>query len=84
MYTCIFRSGRHHKLKFVGRRISQLWNIDEHTTKWYPGTVLSVIKGRDGDDDAIYEVRYDGDDEIYELENLSEDLRGSQLKFIDI
>lgn len=77
MYTCIFRSGRHHKLKFVGRRISQLWNIDI-------GTVLSVIKGRDGDDDAIYEVRYDGDDEIYELENLSEDLRGSQLKFIDI
>ena len=73
-------------MKFVGRRISHLWNIDENTTKWYPGTVLSVLKGHDGDDDAIYEVRYDGDDaiyevrydgddEIYELEKLSEDLR---------
>ena len=46
--------------------------------------MLSVLKGCDGDDDAIYEVKYDGDDEIYELEKLSEDLRGSQLKFIDI
>ena len=71
-------------MKFVGRRISHLWNTDENTTKWYPGTVLSVLKGYDGDDDAIYEVKYDGDDEIYELEKLSEDLRGSQLKFIDI
>ena len=42
-----------------------------------------MLEGHDGDDDAIYEVRYDGDDEIYELEKLSEDLRGSQLKFID-
>ena len=71
-------------MKFVGRQISHLWSIDENHTKWYRGTVLSVIRGCDGDETALYEVKYDDDDEIYELENLSEDLRGSQLKFIDI
>ena len=43
-----------------------------------------MISGCDGDDSAVYEVTYDGDNETYELENLSEDLRESQLKFIDI
>ena len=32
----------------------------------------------------MYEVQYDGDDEIYELDNLAADLRDSQLRFIDI
>ena len=32
----------------------------------------------------MYEVQYDGDDEIYELDNLAVDLRDSQLRFIDI
>ena len=77
-----FRSKRHQKIKFVGRRISHLWQESESDDKsqWYRGTVLSVIRGTDGNDDAVY----DGDEEVYELDNLLGDLRDSQLKFIDI
>ena len=80
------RSRRHQKIKFVGRRISHLWQESESDDKsqWYRGTVLSVIRGTDGNDDALYEVQYDGDPEVYELDNLLGDLRDSQLKFIDI
>ena len=43
-----------------------------------------MIRGTDGNDDAVYEVQYDGDEAVYELDNLLGDLRDSQLKFIDI
>ena len=58
--------------------------MSDDKSQWYRGTVLSVIRGTDGNDDAVYKVQYDGDEEVYKLENLLGDLRDSQLKFIDI
>ena len=45
---------------------------------------LLRVHGSDGGEDSVYKVRYDGDDETYEIVNLSEDLRSCQIKFIDI
>ena len=82
----LIRSQRQKRTKFVGRRISHLWKdcVTDNKTHWYSGSVLSGIRGIDGDEDALYEVQYDGDDEIYELDNHAADLRDSQLRFIDI
>ena len=82
----LIRSQRQKRTKFVGRRISHHWKdcVTDNKTHWYSGSVLSVIRGIDGDEDALYEVQYDGDDEIYKLDILAADLRDSQLRFIDI
>ena len=82
----LIRSQRQKRTKFVGQRISHLWKdcVTDNKTHWYSGSVLSVIRGIDGDEDALYEVQYDGDDEIYEFDNLAADLRDSQLRFINI
>ncbi|OWF39676.1 hypothetical protein KP79_PYT19098 [Mizuhopecten yessoensis] len=72
--------------KFVGRRIQHEWCVDEATgeTKWYIGTVLEVIKGKDGHPSAIYEILYDGEDEPQQVDNLHEDLNGGSVKFVDL
>ena len=82
----LIRSQRQKRTKFVGRRISHLWKdcATDNKTHWYSGSALSVIRGIDGDEDALYEVQYDGDDEIYKIDNLAADLRDFQLRFIDI
>ena len=85
-FSLLDPSAKKNKTKFVGRRISHLWKdcVTDNKTHWYSGSVLSVIRGIDGDEDALYEVQYDGDDEIYKLDILVADLRDSQLRFIDI
>ena len=37
-------------VKFVGRRIEHEWVVNEEkgSTEWYPGTVLSLLSGKDG------------------------------------
>ena len=83
MHQLIFRSRRQKGIKFVGRRISHLWKDSDIKARLYCGSVLSVKRGNDGDDNALYEVQYNGDDQIYEIDNLAADLRDSQLRFID-
>ena len=82
----LIRSQRQKITKFVGRRISHLWKdcVTDNKTHWYSGSVLSVIRGIDGDENVLLQVQYDGDNEIYEIDNLAADLRDSQLRFIDI
>ncbi|XP_021338853.1 uncharacterized protein LOC110440231 [Mizuhopecten yessoensis] len=72
--------------KFVGRRILHEWCVDEAagTTQWYKGRVLDVLKGKDGQPTATYEVLYDGEEEPVQVQNLQQDLQSSSLKFIDI
>ena len=70
--------------KFVGRRISHKWNISTDSSEWYTGTVLSLLAGTDGLDDATYEIRYDNDNEIYEIDHLVEDYKEASVKFIDL
>ena len=82
----LIRSQRQKKQSLLDDALSHLWKdcVTDNKTHWYSGSVLSVIRGIDGDEDALYEVQYDGDDEIYKLDILAADLRDSQLRFIDI
>ncbi|XP_033733747.1 uncharacterized protein LOC117322908 [Pecten maximus] len=71
--------------KFVGRKILHEWCVDEATgsMKLYKGKVLGVLKGKDGQPDAKYEVLYEGEDDSYEVGDLHQNLNDSFLKFID-
>ena len=73
------RSKRQPKVKFVGRRISHLWDNVRYT-----GNVLSLISGQDGQASAIYDIHYDQDNAAYEVENLLDDYLKGELKFLDI
>ncbi|XP_069105185.1 uncharacterized protein [Argopecten irradians] len=78
-------TSRQRVVKFVGRRIYHQWIVDgTGTLEWYSGTVLAVVSGLDGSDDAVYEVQYDGEDDSFEVDHLIEDFRASQVKFIDV
>ncbi|XP_033730929.1 uncharacterized protein LOC117344934 [Pecten maximus] len=78
------RSQRLHRTKFVGRRISHEWVEDEGHRKWYDGTVMGVESGKDGSPDAVYEVMYDGDEELYSIDHLHTDFQSASVKFIDL
>ena len=66
-------------MKFVGRRICHKWD-----KKKYSGTVLSVLSGIDGSPTALYEIHYDNDNEIYEVDKLLEEFMNGELKFLDL
>lgn len=70
----------------MGREISHQWTVDETTNHpaWYSGTVLGVISGTDGVDNAVYEIQYEGDNSIYEVDHLQEDYKRSLVRFIDL
>ncbi|KAJ8299283.1 hypothetical protein KUTeg_023343, partial [Tegillarca granosa] len=48
----------------------------------YSGTVLDVTSGKDGDDDVVYDILYDGDDEAYTVDHLVHDYHSLGVKFI--
>ena len=83
-----FRSTRKRptKPKFLGRCIKHEWVVDEKADQreWYRGTVLCVLSGIDGDLNAVYEVLYDGDDDVYEIDHLIQDYRAGSVQFCDI
>lgn len=72
------------KTKFLNRRISHKWIIDEAsgTSEWYAGTVTSIVSGVDGAPDTIYDVQYDNESEAFEVDHLQEDLSTGSLKFL--
>lgn len=72
--------------KLVGRRISHEWIVEEGTGKseWYDGTVLEVVKGKDGEVSAVYNILYDGDEESYEVDHLVDDYSKSSVRFLDV
>ncbi|KAJ8298822.1 hypothetical protein KUTeg_022882 [Tegillarca granosa] len=45
----------------------------------YSGTVLDVTSGKDVDDDAVYDILYDGDDEAYTVDHLVHDYHSNLL-----
>ncbi|CAC5426535.1 unnamed protein product [Mytilus coruscus] len=57
---------------------------ETNSNKWYKGVVITVLKKLDGDEDAVYEVLYEGCDDSYEKDHLAEDFRNSSMKFTDI
>lgn len=73
------RSQRKRRIKFLGRQIKHKWD-----SQWYHGTVMSVLSGADGDEDAVYTIHYDEDNEDYDVEDLLSDYLQGSLKFIDI
>lgn len=74
------------KQKFLERKIRHKWFLDDSctNTKWYEGYVIGIISGKDGDQDAVYEILYEGDDNPYEVEHLLEDYRKSFVEFLDL
>ena len=55
------------KSRYVGNRIAHRWE-DQHTKKqtWYYGHVIRAL-GNEKEEDCLYEIKYDGDDELYEV-----------------
>lgn len=80
------RPTRHRRCKFVGRSILHQWCIDDTTKeyKWYEGAVLDCVKGKDGQDGAVYEVKYKGEKDKYLVDHLQQDMDTGALKFIDV
>ncbi|VDH96063.1 Hypothetical predicted protein [Mytilus galloprovincialis] len=78
--------GRQKQTKFVGRSIKQQWIIDEDANhkEWYKGTVVSLLKGTDGKLNAVYEVLFDGDDDVYEIDHLVADYHSGSVQFCDL
>lgn len=70
----------------MGRSIKNEWIIDEQLGKkeWYKGTILSVLSGTDGNLNAVYEIKYEGEDEAYEINNLIQDYQSGSVEFCDI
>ena len=67
------------KQKFVGRRISHKWKMNEQdqTEMWYNGSVLSLRNGIDGESGAEYEILYDGEKSSCFVDHLLEDFKDS-------
>lgn len=81
-----FRRTRQRPTKFLGRSIRHQWIINENSRdkEWYKGTVVSVLSGTDGNMNAVYEVLYDGEDKLYEIDHLIEDYRSGAVQFCDL
>ncbi|KAH3808494.1 hypothetical protein DPMN_136850, partial [Dreissena polymorpha] len=63
-------------------KIRHKWIVDKETkkSKWYIGTVIDVVSGKDGDPQAVHEVLYKGEDSPYEVDGLQRDLDEGSLK----
>ena len=74
------------KQKFVGRRISHKWKMNEQdqTEMWYNGSVLSLRNGIVGESGAEYEILYDGKKSSCFVDHLLEDFKDSCVTFIDL
>ena len=46
--------------------------------------MLSILSGQDGEPNAIYQIQYEDDDEMYEVDDLTKDFTEGNLKFADI
>ncbi|VDI39695.1 Hypothetical predicted protein [Mytilus galloprovincialis] len=73
---------RHNKypgIREPGRRITHEWILEDRCKNWFKGLVLSVLKKSDGDVNAVYEIKYNGEDDANEVEHkeLLEDYRNS-------
>ena len=59
-----------------------MWIVDDKP-HWYRATVLNIINGTDGID-AVYEVLYENDDELKQIDHLIEDYGKEEVIFIDV
>ena len=63
----------------IGRRIEQIFEESDGTTNWYQGTVLKRLP----DNDSMFEVMYDDDEETYTF-NLMEDIIIGDLRLLQL
>ena len=56
----------------MGKKIRHKWEEKDHTERTYVGEVLKVLKGQDGCVGSLYEVKYEGDEELYEIDIVEE------------
>jgi hypothetical protein len=71
-------------MKFVGRRILHKWETDVGQEEWYSGIVIGVSRGKDGNKDAVYQVQYKNENDIYDVEELYKDYEEGNLRFDDL
>ncbi|XP_063402100.1 uncharacterized protein LOC134686355 [Mytilus trossulus] len=71
-------------MNFLKRKFEHIWILKDGSKKCYYGMVTAVLEKSNGDDDAVYEVKYDGENGAIKLnhQKLLEDYRNSSLKFI--
>ena len=71
--------------KFVGRQIRhKRCPTNSQTMKWYTGTVLDVLRSKDGDPDAVFEILYKREQQPHEEDNVVADYQKGLLQFKDI
>jgi len=60
---------------FAGRRIYHKWIESKSpvVVKWYHGMVRGVVEGVDGKQGCTYQVKYDSEDEEYNIDHLLQD-----------
>lgn len=75
---------RNRSQKFVGRRLSHRWVKEDGNEAWFKGVVLSLQKGKDGENEAEYEIKYEGHPTPYLVNHLVEDFYESSVKFLDL
>lgn len=73
-------------VKFVGRRIRHEWITRSQTgvRKWYTGVVKQLLSGTDGALSSRYLIRYDGENEEYEIDHLVEDYVDGSVQLLPI
>ena len=48
----------------------------------FSGKVLRVVDGVDGKSGCIYEVKYDGEDQVHHVNHLLQDLKNEQVRIL--
>ena len=76
------RVRRKTSVKFLGRTIKHKRTIDGKQ-KWYHGTVINILHGRDGID-AVYEILYVDSDELTIINHLIEYFYNKEVKCVDV
>ena len=56
----------------------------ESDKTWYTGLVLSVASGKDRDSKAVYQIQYDNEEDVYDVDDLLEDYNEGNVNFEDI
>ena len=57
--------------------------VEDGNPRWHRATVTNILSGRDGIN-AVYEVIYDNNDELKQVDNLIQDFGKGEVMFIDV
>jgi len=58
--------------KFLGKKIRHKMVDDDGKAVWYSGTVVSVLDDNEFNEECEFEVKYDGYEDVYEIQVVKE------------